>query len=99
MTNHTPPRACLADFDFMTIVQDPKKPLSCSAGLEGGTAAFMSPELLAPYKFGLNNSLPTQESDIYAFGLVIYQVCERNSGVMGLPFHCCLGSYGRGSIS
>ena len=43
---------------------------------------FMSPELLVPGKFGLTESVPTLESDIYAFGLVIYQVCVRDRGYL-----------------
>ena len=34
---------------------------------------YMAPELLVPSKFGFTESIPTQKSDIYAFGLVIYQ--------------------------
>jgi hypothetical protein len=34
----------------------------------------MSPELLAPDKFGLKESRPTKESDCYALGMVIYEV-------------------------
>ena len=75
-----PPRACLADFDFATMVMDPARPLSCSARMEGGTALFMSPELLMPSKFGLENSFPTRQADIYAFGLVIFQVSEQDRG-------------------
>jgi serine/threonine protein kinase len=74
MTNDTPPKACLADFGFTTIVLDPQNPMSTSLGLQGGTMTFMAPELLAPSKFGLKNSVPTQQGDIYAFGLVILQV-------------------------
>jgi len=77
MSNDTPPRACLADFGFMTMVLDPEHPMSCSTQLEGGTMTFMSPELLGPKKFGMENSRPTTQSDIYAFGLVIFQVCEK----------------------
>ena len=75
MSNDTPPRACLADFGFMTMVLDSNKPMSCSAQLEGGTLNFMSPELLVPSMFGIKNSIPNPEADIYAFGLVILQVC------------------------
>ena len=35
---------------------------------------FMAPELLAPSSYGLNKSVPIREADIYAFGLVIFQV-------------------------
>jgi len=76
MSNDNPPRACLADFGFMTMVLDPNQPMSCSAGLEGGTVMFMSPELLVPGKFGFEEAFPTKEADIYAFGSVIWQVCE-----------------------
>ena len=34
----------------------------------------MSPELLNPEAFGLKESRPTQESDCYALGMVIYEV-------------------------
>ena len=78
MSNDTPPRACLADFDFITTVPDPGRKLSSSAKMEGGTAWFTSPELLIPEAFGKNDSLPTPQADIYAFGLVIFQVCEQD---------------------
>lgn len=80
MSNDTPPRACLADFGFMTMVLDPDHPFSCSAQLEGGTLMFMSPELLAPQKFGMKTAIPTPQSDVYALGLVIFQVCENYRG-------------------
>jgi len=35
---------------------------------------FMAPEMIAPSKFGLKDSVPTQEGDIYAFGLTVLQV-------------------------
>jgi len=34
----------------------------------------MSPELLDPDRFGMKDSRPTQESDCYALGMVIYEV-------------------------
>ena len=74
MTNDTPPKACLADFGFTTMVSDPQNPMSSSLTLEGGTLTFMAPELLAPSKFGLKSAVPTQPGDVYAFGLVILQV-------------------------
>lgn len=74
MTNDTPHRACLADFGFTTFVPDPQNNLLQSPVLEGGTPMFMAPELLSPSKFGLDSSIPTQEGDVYAFGLVILQV-------------------------
>ena len=80
MSNDTHPRACLADFGFTTMVLDPINPMSRSAQLEGGTKAFMSPELLVPSEFGSSDSIPTPQADIYAFGMVIFQVCRWNHG-------------------
>ena len=78
MSNDTPPRACLADFDFITTVPDPVQKLSTSAQTDGGTPLFKSPERLVPEEFGKKDALPTQQADIYAFGLVIFQVRERD---------------------
>ena len=47
---------------------------SLSSSTQGGTLQWMSPELLYPEKFGLNNGRPTKSSDCYALGMVIYEV-------------------------
>ena len=78
MSNGTPPRACLADSGFMTMVLVPGQLMPDSAQLEGGTMTFMSPELLVPSRFGRKDSVPTPEADIYAFGLVIFQVHKQD---------------------
>ena len=80
VSDDSPPRACLADFDFLTMVLEPGQLMSHGVQLEGGTMMFMSPELLMPEKFGFIGSVHTPEADIYAFGLVIYQVCEHGCG-------------------
>jgi len=41
---------------------------------------FMSPELLVPERFGRSDAKPTPQADIYAFGLVIFQVREQDYG-------------------
>ena len=81
MSNNTPPRACLADFGFMSVVPDPVQPIAQSAQLEGGSMTFLSPELLIPEEFGKKDAAPTPQSDVYAFGLVIFQVSERGCGI------------------
>ncbi|KAF9644384.1 kinase-like protein [Thelephora ganbajun] len=96
MTNDTPPRTCLADFGFTTMVLDPFNPMSSSLTLQGGTMTFMAPELLAPSKFGQENAVPTREGDIYAFGLVILQVLTgelpfRNIKPLELAYHVSSG--------
>ena len=42
----------------------------------------MSPELIAPERFGFKNSHPTKSSDCYALGMVIYETISGS-----LPFH------------
>ena len=79
ITNGTPPRACLADFGSLTMVVGTNGLTPCSTQSDDGVAAFMSPELLVPFKFGTKDSVPTMEADIYAFGLIIFQVNERNN--------------------
>ena len=76
MSNGTPPRACLADFSFITTILNPQQNLSCSVEVAGGTTRFKSPELLACDGIGRKYAKPTPQSDIYAFGLVIFQVCR-----------------------
>ena len=75
MSNDIPPRACLAGFGFMKMVLDPGQ-----LGFGGDRTIFMSPELLLPWKYGFTESTLTPEADIYAFGSVIYQVCEHDRG-------------------
>ena len=75
-------QARLADFGFLTIISDPTNHLSSSSCTQGGTARWMSPELIAPQRFGFKNSRPTKPSDCYALGMVIYETISGN-----LPFH------------
>jgi len=77
VSNDTPPRACLSGFGFITAVLDPNQNLSCSAQVLGGTITFMSPELLVPEMYDLRTPKVTPQADIYAFGMVIYQVRQR----------------------
>ncbi|KAF9789488.1 kinase-like domain-containing protein [Thelephora terrestris] len=71
--------ACLADFGLVTIVSDPANPTTFSSSVKGGTTRWMSPELLDPDKFGIENSRPTKESDSYALGMVILEVLSGRS--------------------
>ena len=40
----------------------------------GGTARWMSPELLDPDRLGITDYRPTKQSDCYALGMVVYEV-------------------------
>jgi len=83
VSNDTPPRAVLADFGFITVIFDPDRVISHSGQIEGGTKRFMSPELLVPEECDKKGAVPTPQADIYAFGLVIFQVfCA--SGIAGV---------------
>ena len=75
-------RARLADFGLLTIISDPKYLLSSSSHTQGGTVRWMSPERIAPARFGFKNSRPTVSSDCYALGMVIYETISGN-----FPFH------------
>ena len=66
--------ARLADFGLLVIVSDPAYFTVSSSAPAGGTMRWMSPELLDPEQFGLDDSRPTKESDCYALGMVIYEV-------------------------
>ena len=48
--------------------------MTSNLSVTGGTLRWMSPELLDPSRFGLENSRPTKESDCYALGMVILEV-------------------------
>ena len=72
----------LADFGLLTIISDPANNLSSSSHAHGGTARWMSPELIYPKQFGFKKSRPTKASDCYAFGMVIYETISGR-----LPFY------------
>jgi len=75
-------QACLADFGLLTIVSDPTNLLSSSSYTQGGTARWMSPELIDPQRFGFENNRPTKKSDCYALGMVMYETISGR-----VPFH------------
>ena len=74
--------ARLADFGLLTIISDPANLLPSTSYTQGGTARWMSPELVAPHRFGFKDSHPTKASDCYALGMVAYETISGN-----LPFH------------
>jgi len=64
--------ACISDSALLTIASD--KSSSISSHIEGGTAPWMSPELLDPESFRLKKCRLTKESDCYALGMVVYEI-------------------------
>ena len=75
ITSDNPARACLADFGFMTIVYDDADGLESTSALGRGTTPFMASELLSLSMFGKTECQVSKEADVYAFGMVILQVC------------------------
>lgn len=64
--------SCLADFGLSTILSTETFSFS-SPTSTGGTARWMSPELLNPSE-GSESPGKSVHSDRYAFGMVIYEV-------------------------
>ena len=82
-------QACIADFGLSTITGVTKYAAAGTSQASlisndtlmsftgGGTRRWMSPELLDPERFGSPGSednRPTEQSDCYALGMVIYEV-------------------------
>lgn len=67
-------RALIADFGMLTIVPDAASVAASNTFLQGGTYRWTSPELFYPEKFGLSECRPTESSDCYALGMVVYEV-------------------------
>ena len=67
INNEVPPRACIADFGFSAIAPSTSSDTE-SIKDAGGTFGYMAPELFQ------QNAKPSEEADIYAFGMVVYEV-------------------------
>jgi serine/threonine protein kinase len=66
--------ACLADFGLMTLISDSLSAYATTTVQTRGTIRWMAPELLNPEDFGFDHCSPSRESDVYSFGMVIYEV-------------------------
>ena len=67
-------QACLADFASLNLLVALSDQTGTSSASQGGFVRWMSPELLAPDQFYSTGSRPTEKSDCYALGMVIYEV-------------------------
>ena len=76
--------ARIAGFSQLTMTPDQMGFVPAGLEPEGGTAQWMSPELLDPAKYGFADGCSTKESDCYALGMVIYEVLSGQS-----PFPSC----------
>jgi len=64
--------ARLTGFNLVTLASEHST--IASPPRTDGVIPWMSPELLYPAKFGLKNNHPTAKSDVYALGMVVYEV-------------------------
>jgi len=65
-------RACLTGFSALTIAPDQSTTIPPLIFYDA--PQFLSPELMVPTHFGLEHSRPTEKSDCYALGMVVYEV-------------------------
>ena len=71
INNETPPRACISDFGLCTVVPSVSFDPTTRRADAGGTLGYMAPELFA------EGVKPSKEADMYAFGMVVYEVVTR----------------------
>ena len=80
LISDVPVRACLADIGLSTLA--PGALGGTLATTAGGRFLYLAPELLDSEKFREEHARPTKPADIYAFGMVIYEVLTGSD-----PFH------------
>ena len=66
--------ACIGDFGLTNITSSASISMALSTPSSGGTCRWMAPELLKSDDMGGVPQKPSKESDIYAFGMVAYEV-------------------------
>lgn len=66
--------ACISDFGSPTLTSTTTFAVPMTGDEYKGTLSHMAPELLYPNKFGLHDSQVSKLADIYAFGVVVYEV-------------------------
>ena len=90
--------ACLGDFGVTAIVINRAvvEPQSMTTS-KPGTVRYMAPELLNPPQFGLTNSDPSKESDIYSFAMTAYEVFPPHLAVRVADEHLPMTRSSRGS--
>ena len=84
----------------MTIVYDPNLNMESSTRTQefGGTTPFMPPEHLVPSRFGLDRCTPSKEADIYAMGMVVYQVRTIQRLTHALADFSLIGTHGNATV-
>lgn len=75
-------QACLSDFGLASIINDGRTTGLATTDTNGtyGTTRWMAPELLLPRFAGREDPRSTIHTDIYAFGMVVWEVCDIGTG-------------------
>ena len=69
------PQACISDFGSSTLTPAASFAIPASTNENRGTYfVHIAPELLLPEKFGLRDGQVSKQADVYAFGMVVYEV-------------------------
>jgi len=76
--------ACLGDFGITGTITDPTVVSRETPTTKPGASRYMAPELLYPRQFGLKNSNPSKESDIYSFSMTAYKVLSGDTPYDGV---------------
>ncbi|KAI0723698.1 kinase-like domain-containing protein, partial [Fomitopsis betulina] len=67
--------ACIGDFGLSAVIHDPDTIMSITPSPNAvGTLRWTAPEILDPESFGLEHAVATLETDVYSFGMVIWEV-------------------------
>ncbi|OCH86823.1 kinase-like protein [Obba rivulosa] len=74
--------ACLSDFGLATLRRGDSSANVAATSMTSGTFRWTAPELLDPEKFGFERAIPTPESDIYSFSMVMLEIFTGK-----FPFH------------
>lgn len=66
--------AVIADFGLTVVLSTNSATFMATTQVGGGTTRYMAPELLKPDAYGFLRCSPSKQSDMYAVGMVIYEV-------------------------
>ena len=79
---------CIADFGLAIVKNSNRPTFNTPENLRQGTKRYMSPEILSE-SINVYNFESFLRSDIYSFGLVIWEICRRCKDG-GMPINSCI---------